>query len=69
MEGTSSQPHRARATYLRQSGEIQEKQQGMQNNHSQVGILNTLLGKVSEDYMPIIPQRRKKKRNMNTSRG
>lgn len=45
-----------------QKRELQEKPQGMQNNHCQVGILNTLLGKVSEDYMPNIPQRRKKKK-------
>lgn len=45
-----------------QKREIQEKQQKMQNNHYQTGILNTLLGKVSEDYMPNIPHRRKKKK-------
>ena len=39
-----------------------EIQQGVQNNHYQVPILNTLLGKASEDYMPNIPQRGKKKK-------
>ena len=52
-----------------QKREIKEKQQGMQNNHYQVAILNTLLGKVSEDYMPNIPQRRKKKKKYEQRQG
>ncbi len=46
-----------------------EIQQGVQNNHYQVPILNTLLGKASEDYMPNIPQRRKKKKKHEQRQG
>lgn len=54
---------------MKESQEQHVKQQQQHSHHNQGGILNTLLGKVSEDYMPNIPQRRRRKRNMSTVRG
>ncbi len=54
---------------MKESQEKQVKQQQQHNHHNQGGILNTLLGKVSEDYMPSIPQRRKKKKKHEHSQG
>jgi hypothetical protein len=54
---------------VKESQEKQVKQQQQHNHHNQGGILNTLLGKVAEDYMPIIPKRRKKKKKHEQNQG
>jgi hypothetical protein len=55
----------------RQMKESQEQQvkQRQHYHHNQDGILTSLLGKVSEDYIPNIPKRRKKKKKHNHSQG
>lgn len=54
---------------MKEGQEKQVKQQQQHSHHNQGGILNTLLGKVSEDYMPNIQQRRKKKKKHEHSHG
>lgn len=54
---------------MKESQEQQVKQQQQHNHHNQAGILNTLLGKVSEDYIPNIPKRRKKKKKYEHQQG
>ncbi|MBC7913574.1 MAG: molybdopterin-guanine dinucleotide biosynthesis protein MobB [Pyrinomonadaceae bacterium] len=54
---------------MKESHEKQVKQQQQHSHHNQAGILNTLLRKVSEEYMPNIPQRRKKKKKNEHNQG
>jgi hypothetical protein len=54
---------------MKESQERQVKQQQQHSHHNQGGILSTLLGKVSEDYMPGVPKRRKKKKKHEHSQG
>jgi hypothetical protein len=54
---------------MRESQEKQVKQQQQHSHHNQVGILNTLLWKVSDDYMPSIPKRRKNKKKHQHNQG